>query len=356
MRRELGMLATLIVLGLALWASNPAFLGQTNVLNTTRQIAMLGILAIGSAFVIITGGIDLSVGSLVGLTGVIIARVSSQAEGGGGQPIGIGIGVAMAVVLLAGLAQGLLITRLRLQPFIVTLGGMLIFRGVSQTLVRGGTLGFGGSSFPQFADEGLLALRGVPLLSYPVLVFLVIVVLAMYLLHYTVLGRYLYAIGGNRDATEYSGVPVRRVETIAYVISAGAAGIAGIAYAAYIGQMSQNVGLTYELYAIAACVLGGCSLRGGEGSVLGVVVGAAIMRVIENGLNMFRIRYTDANGHPHDWRPDENWKYIVIGGVILVAVILDQTAHLLQARRRIRKAGSIAAQPGLPPAPERLDP
>ena len=101
-------------------------------------------------------------------------------------------------------------------------------------------------------------------------------------------GRYVYAIGGNRDAAEYSGIPVKKVETSTYVISAGLAGVAGVCYAAYIGQMSQQVGVAYELYAIAAVVLGGCSLRGGEGTVLGIVIGSAIMRVIDNGINMFR--------------------------------------------------------------------
>ena len=109
------------------------------------------------------------------------------------------------------------------------------------------------------------------------------------MLHFSVFGRYVYAIGGNREAAEYSGINVKRVETLTYVISAGLGGVAGICYAAYIGQMSQQVGVAYELYAIAAAVLGGCSLRGGEGTVLGIVIGSAIMRVIDNGINMFQI-------------------------------------------------------------------
>ena len=134
------------------------------------------------------------------------------------------------------------------------------------------------------------------------------------------------------------------------MISAGLAGVAGICYAAYIGQMSQQVGVAYELYAIAAVVLGGCSLRGGEGTVLGIVIGSAVMRVIDNGINMFQMNYVDADKVPRIWRLNPNWTFIIIGGVILVAVILDQTVHLVQAKRRIRSAGTAAAEAPKPPA------
>jgi ribose transport system permease protein len=151
----------------------------------------------------------------------------------------------------------------------------------------------------------------------------------------------VYAIGGNRDAAEYSGIPVQRIEASTYVISAGLAGVAGICYAAYIGQMSQQVGVAYELYAIAAAVLGGCSLRGGEGTVLGIVIGAAIMRVIDNGINMFQVPYVDPEGINRIWRLNPNWTFVIIGAVILVAVVLDQVVHMVQARRRIRAAGRV---------------
>ncbi|HEX4793185.1 MAG TPA: ABC transporter permease [Humisphaera sp.] len=345
MRRELGMLVALICLCAGLYFSNTNFIGESNVFNTTRQISMLGILAIGSAFVIVTGGIDLSVGSMVGLTGVVLAKVSSTAEGGMGEPLWIGIIVAMSVALLIGLAQGLLITRLNLQPFIVTLGGMLTLRGVSQTIVHGGNISF--SSFRTFANTPILRVDGDPIIPVLLVLFLGVVLVSGYLLHFTVFGRYIYAIGGNRDAAQYSGVPVKRVETITYVISAGLAGVAGVCYASYINQMDQNVGVAFELSAIAACVLGGCSLRGGEGTVVGVIIGTALMKVIEDGLDMFQVKYRDAAGRPQLWKPDDNWKYIVIGAVILVAVILDQLVHLIQEKRRTRAAGAAKAG-GLP--------
>src|SRR5581483_8652390 len=219
----------------------------------------------------------------------------------------IGIPAALATALLVGWLQGLLITRLKLQPFIVTLAGMLLLRGVSQTIVEGGTLSLGGSPLLRLANGGLWRVGGEPLISFPVIIFAAVAAAAAYVLHFSVFGRYVYAIGGNREAAEYSGVNVRRVETMTYVISAGLAGVAGVCYASYIGQMSQQVGVAYELYAISAVVLGGCSLRGGEGTVLGVAIGCAIMRVIDNGINMFQFRYTSAEGLKRIWRLDPNW-------------------------------------------------
>jgi ribose transport system permease protein len=347
------MFVALVLMCIALTISNPDFAGHSNSINTLRQISMLGIYAIGSGFVIIAGGIDLSVGSVVGLTGVIIAKISSQATGGLGLSLGLGIGLALAVALLVGLAQGLLITRLKLQPFIVTLGGMLLIRGISQTIVQGGTLSMGSSPLLRLANDGLLSIAGDPLLPYPALIFLGVVALATYLLHFTVFGRYIYAIGGNRDAAQYSGINVRRVETSTYVISSGLAGVAGVCYAAYIGQMSQQVGVAYELYAIAAVVLGGCSLRGGEGTVLGIIIGSAMMRVIDNGINMFQVRYDDADGIARLWRLNPNWTFIIVGTVILLAVVLDQVVHIVQAARRLRQSAAASTSAGAnpPPAP-----
>jgi ribose transport system permease protein len=195
----------------------------------------------------------------------------------------------------------------------------------------------------KLANLGLFMHGGDPLIPYPLLIFLGVVALGGYILHATVFGRYLYAIGGNRDAAKYSGIPVKRIETTTYVISAGLAGVAGVCYAAYIGQMSQQVGVAYELYAIAAVVLGGCSLRGGEGTVLGSVIGSAMMKVIDNGINMFQIRYQDADGVPRLWRLDANWTFIIVGSVILIAVVLDQVLHVVQAKRRLRPVEATAA-------------
>lgn len=344
MRKELGMAIALLVMCAGIAFSNRDFYGEENAINTTRQIAMLGIFAIGISFVIATGGIDLSVGSLIGLTGVIIARVSAPPSSGGvsgaGYSIWLGIGAAMFVALAIGTIQGLLITRLGLQPFIVTLSGMLLIRGASQTITAGGNISFGAHNFRALGDE-CLEFAALPWLKipYPVLIFLGVALIGAYVLHYTVFGRHVFAIGGNRDAAKYSGIPVKRVEMMTYIISACTAGLAGIAYAAYIGQMQHNVGSAYELYAIAAAVLGGVSLRGGEGTVLGVIIGSAMMKVMENGINMFKIAYTDKSGKPADWHIDENMHDIVIGAVILGAVILDQVMHILQERKKLKGMG-----------------
>ncbi len=340
MRRELGMFIALAAMCVLLFASNADFLGPSNALNTMRQIAMLGIYAVGIGFVIVSGGIDLSIGSVIGPTGVIIAKLSSSAALG--HSLWIGIPCALGVALLIGLGQGLLITRLKLQPFIVTLAGMLLIRGVSQTVAEGGTISFGDAPFLELANGGILRVHGEPLLPYPVLIFLLVVAIGTFLLHFTVFGRYVYAIGGNREAARYSGIDVDGVETMTYVISAGLAGVAGVCYAAYIGQMSQQVGVAYELYAIAAAVLGGCSLRGGEGTVLGIVIGSAIMRVLDNGINMFQLSYRDESGASRIWRLDPNWTFIIIGAVILLAVVLDQIVHMLNDARRIRRASDAS--------------
>jgi ribose transport system permease protein len=340
------MLIALVMLCTVLATSNDRFLSQENIVSTSRQIAMLGIFAIGMAFVVISGGIDLSVGSVVGLTGVIIAKLcapeSSGDSGGMAMNLSVGIPIALGIALAIGLIQGLLITRLGLQPFIVTLGFMLLLRGVSQTIAKGGNIYMNVPAFRQFVRQGIFEMNGQPVIGWPIVMLLGIAIIAAYVLHLSVFGRYLYAIGGNRDAAAYSGIPVKNVECITYVISAGLAGVAGVVYCAFEGQMSQSVGQGHELPAIAAVVLGGISLRGGEGTILGVIIGSFIMRVVDNGINMFRIE---------EWRPNENWRNIIIGAVILIAVIIDQFVHIFQARRRTRKAGAAAASipAALPP-------
>lgn len=351
LRRESGMFIALVALCFFLSSSNENFLKQSNAVNTTRQISMLGIYAIGIGFVIVTGGIDLSIGSVIGLTGVLIAKLSLPgmddkgnvlANGGMGWSLWAAIPFALLVAMLIGLVQGLLISRLGLQPFIVTLGFMLTLRGISQTICQGGTLSLPDSPFRQFANRGLFMVDGDPLISYPMVIFIAVLLIGAYVLHFTVFGRYIFAIGGNRDAAEYSGINVKAVETSTYVISSFLGGVAGVCYASYVGQMSQQVGVAYELFAISAAVLGGISLRGGEGSVVGILIGAAVMKVIENGINMFQWKFRDVDGREVAWRLNQNWTSWIIGGVLLIAVILDQVFHIIQAKRRTRKPIPVA--------------
>jgi ribose transport system permease protein len=214
---------------------------------------------------------------------------------------------------------------------------MMIFRGISQTICESGTLSIGDSSpLSSLANNGLFMHGDSALISWPVVIFAVVVLVFGYLLHFTVFGRYVYAVGGNRDAAKYSGINVKRVETSTYVISAGLAGLAGICYASYIGGMDKGVGQSYELYAITAAVLGGCSLRGGEGTVFGVVIGCSMYQVIYNGINMFQWIY-HVGARRQVWHIPTEWTEWIIGGVLLIAVALDQIAHIVQARRRTRK-------------------
>ncbi len=342
MRRELGIFCAVVVMCGFLFWSNHDFGKAANILNVSRQAAMLGIFAIGSSFVIITGGIDLSVGAIIGLTGVLIAKISSPSVHCLNHPLWVGISIALAVALLIGLIQGLLISKLKLQPFIVTLAGMLLVRGTAQIITHGGTLGLGTSPLINLSTEGLFHYGYHAILAYPVLMFIGVIILSSYLLHGTVFGRYVFAIGGNRDAAEYSGIPVDRVETLTYVISAGLAGVAGICYASYIGQMTYNVGNGYELNAIAAAVIGGVSLRGGEGSVLGAIIGSIMMEVIQNGIILFKWVYHSA-GHREVFRLSSNWTYFITGAVILLAVLIDQLANILNKRKRLKRQAQIAA-------------
>lgn len=328
----LGMVAALLLMCGVIAISNPNFLTELNLFNLSRQIGLLGLYAIGVSFVIIAGGIDLSVGSVIGLAAAVVVKMSAAgAQRGLEMPLWLGIGTALLVSLAIGLVHGLLVTRAGLQPFIVTLAGMLIYRGVSQTVLDGGDISFGDSQSPAvrfLVDRiGEGNLLGIP---SPAVILLVATAAAAFLLHSTVFGRYLYAIGGNREAARYSGIPVERMETSTYIISAGLAGVAGVVYAAYLPQVDHNIGFGYELTAIAAAVLGGCSLRGGEGGIPGVLIGAAIMQVMDNGINMFQVRL--AGGRV--FRLDENWKFMIIGGVILGAVVLDGLLHRFRERRR----------------------
>ncbi len=351
LRRELGMFIAVLAMCVGLWVSNPSFFNFSNSGNLLRNTSMLGIFAVGIAFVIITGGIDLSVGTLVGLTGVIIAKLSSHEENCLGYPLVVGVGVAMGIILIIGLVQGLLITSLNLQPFIVTLAGMMIFRGISQTICQSGTLSIGTDSpLAKLSNSGLFvdAQTGSALISWPVVIFVLVILFFGYLLHFTVFGRYVYAIGGNREAARYSGINVKRTETLTYVISAGLAGLAGICYASFIGGMDNKVGQSYELYAITAAVLGGCSLRGGEGTVFGVIVGSLMYNVIYNGINMFQwplkfFMSVTPGKRVELWHIPTEWTEWIVGGVLLLAVALDQITHIVQARKRIRKVAQPPA-------------
>ncbi len=309
------------------FTSDGNFLTAYNLQNVGKHTALLVIIAIGEAFVIIAGGIDLSVGALVGFSAVFTVMSSTGALFPWlNLPIALAVPLSIAICSLFGYIQGQLISRLKLAPFIVTLSGMMIIGGLNQIITEGSNVGFRGahSTFVNLGDTAFLGI------SVPLWVLLGVLPLAAYLLHGTVFGRYVYALGGNREAARYSGVPVRKVEVSVYVVSATAAGLSGALYAAYLPSLSYTTGFMYELYAIAACVLGGCSLMGGQGTILGVLIGGAIMRVLRNGINVFVLWPGDIERR---FTLSSNYEKFIVGLVILAAVSLDLLFKRLNAKR-----------------------
>jgi ribose transport system permease protein len=261
--------------------------------------------------VIITGGIDLSVGSLLALSAVVAAGIIRDYLGGPEASTGgmlLACGAAIAACGLVGAFTGLMITRCGIPPFIVTLAMMLVSSGMAYILAKG-------QSIYQIPDSFVWLGRGAHLLGVPnaVVVMLLLYGLAHVLMSRTTLGRYLYAVGGNREAAHLSGVPVDSVLLFAYVACAVLAGLGGVIMASQLKSGSPTYGGMYELYVIAAVVVGGTSLRGGEGSMLGTLVGAFIIAVIQNGMNLTNVEsYTQK---------------VVLGLVILGAVLLDRFRH-----------------------------
>lgn len=314
MKKDLGLFLLIVAVGLVVSILNPRFLSPINLGNTANLVGLFGLFSIGEAFVIITGGIDLAIGSMFALLGVLFIDllVNWQLDWGPAVLIVVAAGVVLGAV------HGLLIVRMKMQPFIVTLCGLLIYRGVARYYTNDGTAGFEfGQSFPTL--EWLTAGRsfGVP---HSFIVFLLVAAIMGVVLHRSVFGRYLFAVGRNEEAARYSGIRTQWVIAAAYIISGALAGISSIYLAMYTRSISPaSHGNFYELYAIAAAVLGGCSLRGGEGSMLGIVLGVILLQVLQNLVNLLGI--------------PSSLNFAVMGGVILLGVLADQQLVRLRNRR-----------------------
>ena len=305
MRKELGTFILLVVLCVVVAAINPRFVGGANLQNMARLIGMYGIFSIGLGVVIITGGIDLSVGSVFALLGVLLSIMLASWH----WPATLAIVAVMCVSVGLGLIHGLLITRLRIQPFIVTLCGLLFYRGLARFIANDETKGFGtGRGFEWLTALATGSLFGVPA---PFVLLVVVAAVMWVVLHRSVYGRYLFAVGRNEEAARYSGINSRNIIASAYVVAGLTAGISGILLAFYTNSVSPSShGNFFELYGIAAAVLGGCSLRGGEGSVVGIIIGAALLQVLQNLVNLLGI--------------PSSLNFAVMGAVILVGVVADQ--------------------------------
>ena len=328
MKKELGIFVLLVVLCVIVSIINPNFLLAINLQNLARQIGAFGIFSIGLGLVIITGGIELSVGSMMGLLGVLLSMMVTEWRFGVVLAVLACIAIAMALTL----GHGLLITRLNMQPFIVTLCGLLFYRGLARFITNDETKGFGtvaGLDFLRFLANGNLF--GIPM---PFILLMIISAITWVALHRSVYGRYLFATGRNAEAARYAGINTNQIITFTYVIAGALTAISGIIFAFYTNSVSPaNHGNAYELYGIAAAVLGGCSLRGGEGSVVGILIGATLLQVLRNLVNLLNI--------------PSSLDFAVMGAVILLGVMADQIFTERRNRRQIalmRQSSAVGEQ------------
>jgi ribose transport system ATP-binding protein len=320
-KKELGLLALVLLIGAITASINPRFLSAVNLLNMANLIGLFGVFSIGQGLIIITGGIDLAVGSVFALLGVVFIDLLANH----GVPWPAAVAGVLLGGLLIGALHGALVTRAGLQPFVVTLCGLLIYRGAARYYTGDATIGFG------YTDglDGLTWLAsgrslGVP---NPFLVLLAVAAVMGVVLHRSVFGRYLFAVGRNEEAARYAGIRTGLVVAGAYILGGLLAGISTVLLVFYTNSVSpSSFGSFYELYAIAAAVLGGCSLRGGEGSIAGIVLGTVLLQILQNLVNILGI--------------PSSLNFAVMGGVILLGALADQ-----QLLRRGKAAPGGQSQP-----------
>ena len=312
-KKELGLLLLVIVIGAVTALINPRFLSTVNIVNMSNLIGLYGIFALGVGLVIISGGIELSVGSMFALLGVIFVDLLVNYE--------LVWPMALILIVVAGTAlgvlHGFLVTRWGLQPFVVTLCGLLIYRGAARFYTDDQTMGLAyGTGLDTL--QWLLTGRsfGIP---HSFIAFVVIACALAVALQGSVWGRHLFAVGKNEEAARYSGIRTSRTIASTYILCGALAGIAAAFLVFYTNSVSPSAhGNFYELYAIAAAVLGGCSLRGGEGSILGIVLGVVLLQILQNLVNLLGI--------------PSSLNFAVMGTVILIGVITDQ--QLIKRRER----------------------
>ena len=304
--REVNVLLALILIVIVMSVASPYFLTQDNLFNVLRGMSTIGIMAIGQTMVIITGGIDLSVGSLLAVSSMLTARLITVHS----ESALIAVICGLSFGLFLGVTNGLVITRFKINPFITTLGMLSIGRGLTYLLATG-VKGSVASNIPMqnefiiFLGSGYLG--PVP---FSVVLLLLLLILATLFLKHTVPGRYIYAVGSNERSARLSGVPVNKVRVFVYAISGFFCALAGIILTGRLSTAATNIGVGNELDVIAAVVIGGASLQGGEGSVTGAIIGATIMAVVRNAFVLLHI--------------PNHFQTITIGVVIVLAVGIDQ--------------------------------
>ena len=333
MRKTLGIFSLLVAIFLLTGLLESNFFSQRsyffdggNIYNMAKWTGLFGILAIGVCFVIVTGGIDLSIGSLIGLTGALFPLLLVNK----GTPVWAGFAIVLLLAASVGLVHGLLITKLRLQPFIVTLCGLFIYRGMARYMTGEMNQGFG-NSFSGLRQ--LVKFKVFGFVPMPFAILVITGIIAAVFLNLTIYGRYLLALGRNESAARYSGINTDRMVITAYIICSLLAGVGGILFALEQNSVQPSTfGNFYELYAIAGAVLGGCSLRGGEGAVAGVVCGAAMLEVIRNAVIFLDVK-TES-------------EFTVIGFVILIGVTVDELVKRFSDRQgAIRRQKEVVDSP-----------
>ena len=306
--QEYGIFLAFLLLAAILSVSNEFFLTPGNISNVLLQTSINGVLAVGMTFVILTGGIDLSVGSVVALAGIVSASFattsSTAAVYGAPYPVAIPLVVGVVVGVICGALSGLIVSYFAVPAFVTTLGMLSAARGL--TLIYGGGRPVPALT-PEFRWIGTGHILGIPA---PVIILAIIFGLAWWILTRTRFGRYIYAVGGNAHAAKTSGIDVVRIRFSVYVISAGLAGVAGMLLSARTGSALPQAGIAYELDAIAAVVIGGTSLSGGIGRITGTLIGALIIGVMNNGLDLMGIQ--------------SYYQQVLKGALIVGAVMLDQ--------------------------------
>ncbi len=302
---------------------DPSFRHPGNLSNTMRWVGLFGIISIGVSFVIITGGIDLSIGSLIALSGVLLPMLLVQGDPIFGETWMVpgAFAVVLGIAALIGLFHGLMVTKIGIQPFLVTLCGLFIYRGLARAAGSDQTQGFGGGDDFDWLKDLLVKHKVFDLVPMSFLVLIIVGILAAILLNKTVYGRYLLAIGHNEEAAKFSGIKTDRIKIVAYVICSTLAGLGGCLFTLDTnGATPNSYGSFFELYAIAGAVLGGCSLRGGEGAIFGVICGTALVQVSESAVFFLGV--------------EEVWKMAVIGTFILVGVVADELFRVWNDKRR----------------------
>ena len=311
----LGILGLFIFIFIFTAMSSEPFLSAYNMQNLIKWSSLYAIMGIGVAFVIITGGIDLSIGSVIGLVASLMALAIKK-----GWDPNFAVVMLLGLSLGIGLIHGLLITKVKLQPFVVTLCGLLVYRGISRWMTDNQTMQYPGTDKLDslFSGKVLMGSFGLPA---PLFFLIVVAILAAIFLNRTIWGRYLFALGNNEDGARYSGIETDRLKIGAYVICSFLAGLSGLLFAYELDSVQPaQTGEFYELYAIAAAVLGGCSLRGGQGTILGVIIAAAVIRLLRNSINLLGI--------------STHLEYAIIGMVILCGVAADEIIKRVMAKRR----------------------